>query len=199
MPYQLIYSRRRHKTISLSINKKGEVVVRAPLFTPSQKIEKLLKEKEAWIRKRIHQQQTSLTLQQKPLSSLSFLSQAYPLTTNLSPNDPKILAWYQERGLPLIKKKATYFSQKLNVNYRKIKIKKVSSYWGKCQSNGDLYFNYRLLAAPEWIVDYVVAHELCHLIHPHHQKSFWHALTHLDSIKPTQAKKWLRQNHLSLF
>jgi predicted metal-dependent hydrolase len=48
--------------------------------------------------------------------------------------------------------------------------------WGSCGRNGTLYFNWRVLQLPVSVIDYVVVHELCHLVEPNHGLAFWSAL-----------------------
>ena len=59
-------------------------------------------------------------------------------------------------------------------------------------------FNWRLLMAPEPVCDYVIIHELCHLVHMNHSADFWHLV---ESICPAylQYKKWLRENGKQLY
>jgi hypothetical protein len=65
--------------------------------------------------------------------------------------------------------------------------------WGSCTPDGNLNFNWRLIKAPLFVIDYVIAHELAHLIEPNHNPHFWNivraAVVHMD-----KAKDWLKQN-----
>lgn len=61
----------------------------------------------------------------------------------------------------------------------KITIRNVKSRWGSCSGKGGINFNVKLVMAPTSIIDYVVVHELCHLLYMNHQKDFWTAVEHL--------------------
>ena len=64
-------------------------------------------------------------------------------------------------------------AQRIGVRYERIAIRDTRSRWGSCSSNGSLSFTWRLALAPRPILDYVVVHELCHLVHLDHSRSFW--------------------------
>ena len=67
-----------------------------------------------------------------------------------------------------------------------------------CSSKGNLNFNFRIIMAPEKVCDYVVKHELCHLVHLDHSEAFWSLLT---SIHPETAecRRWLKENSKKLY
>ncbi|RUO24031.1 hypothetical protein CWE09_12865 [Aliidiomarina minuta] len=77
---------------------------------------------------------------------------------------------------------------------------RVSSYrgkWGACSHSGHLSFSWRLFAAPEWVVRYVVHHELCHLAHFDHSKAFWQLL-HAHDANLKAAESWLKHHGITL-
>ncbi|MBQ8597165.1 MAG: M48 family metallopeptidase, partial [Lachnospiraceae bacterium] len=84
------------------------------------------------------------------------------------------------------------------VTYEDIRIKDQKSRWGSCSSKGNLNFNWRIVMAPEPVCDYVVIHELCHLVHLDHSERFWKLV---ESICPgyEQYKKWLKTNGSRLY
>lgn len=77
--------------------------------------------------------------------------------------------------------------------YNNIAIRDQSTRWGSCSSKKNLNFNWRLIFAPEDILDYVIVHELCHLKEMNHSKKFWDLV---GSIAPNykQNRLWLREN-----
>lgn len=102
--------------------------------------------------------------------------------------------WYLDNGKRIITEKVNYFAKLLNVSYNRIVLKKVSSIWGSCSSKNNLNFNRKLIMAPHHVVDYVVIHEVCHLIHRHHRKSFWDLVKSFDPEYRSHIR-WLKQNH----
>ncbi|HLE99706.1 MAG TPA: M48 family metallopeptidase [Gaiellaceae bacterium] len=65
--------------------------------------------------------------------------------------------------------------------------------WGSCSHRGNLSFSWRLLLAPDEVLEYVVVHELCHIREPSHQKPFWRLL---ESVRPgwQGRARWLREH-----
>ena len=61
-----------------------------------------------------------------------------------------------------------------------ISVRKFKSRWGSCDSRGQLLFNWNIIKAPHAVADYVVVHELCHLVHPIHSKDFWAFIERFD-------------------
>jgi predicted metal-dependent hydrolase len=78
----------------------------------------------------------------------------------------------------------------LGVRYRRITIRDQVSRWGSCSSAGSLSFNWRLVLAPHDVLDYVVVHEVCHLVEHHHGPAFW-ALVERRRPAYAESKAWL--------
>lgn len=81
----------------------------------------------------------------------------------------------------------------LGVKIRAIRLKDTHSRWGSCAPDGTLAFSWRLLMAPDWVLDYVVAHEVAHLRELNHSSRFW---AHVAALTPNRepAQDWLREN-----
>jgi hypothetical protein len=80
----------------------------------------------------------------------------------------------------------------------RIAIRDTSSRWGSCSSKGDLNFSWRLVLAPPFVLDYVVAHEVAHLVEHNHSPRFWR-LTESMSEHVEAANRWLKQNGRDLW
>jgi hypothetical protein len=89
------------------------------------------------------------------------------------------------------------FSLSLKVSYRRYSIKDTKSRWGSCTSKGDLNFSWRLIFAPEKVVTYLVAHEICHIKEMNHSKKFWQLVANIYP-EYKQAKMWLKNNGRTL-
>lgn len=106
--------------------------------------------------------------------------------------------WYRKEAALIISEKAAYYAGILKVAFQGIHIKDQRSRWGSCSSKKNLNFNWRLIMAPEPVLDYVVIHELCHLKHMDHSAAFWELV---ESICPEykQYKRWLKDRGENLY
>lgn len=105
--------------------------------------------------------------------------------------------WYRQRTYEIVVEKANYFQKYFEVKPRYIKVKEQKKRWASCTSNKDLLFNWRCSMAPSWVLDYIVIHEMCHMVHMNHSNEFW-AL--VENIMPDYKKKreWLRTNGVQM-
>ena len=89
--------------------------------------------------------------------------------------------------------KVKHYAGLMNVQYGRITIRNQKTRWGSCSSKGNLNFNCLLMLAPDEVVDYVVIHELCHLIEMNHSKAFW---KQVEQMMPDYKKhrKWLKDH-----
>lgn len=105
-----------------------------------------------------------------------------------------IEAWRIE-AKDILPERVRELAAKHNLNYAKLTVKNAKTRWGSCSSENNINLNLQLMRLPEEMIDYVILHELCHTVHRHHQKSFWHAL---EQILPEARKldKALNKYHL---
>ena len=80
----------------------------------------------------------------------------------------------------------------------RVAVRDTKSRWGSCSPRGNLAFSWRLIFAPEWVIDYVVAHEVAHLVEMNHGARFWRLVERL-SPDSAAARGWLKRNRSRLF
>lgn len=99
--------------------------------------------------------------------------------------------WYVTHGLDKVRQRVEFFGSRLGLQPSKVVVKDQRARWGSCTKGGTININWRVLMAPMRIVDYVIVHEMSHMIHPDHSVEFW---TLLSSVMPDydQRKEWLR-------
>lgn len=105
----------------------------------------------------------------------------------------KLIGWYRSQARIKINELINIHKKYLDVEPNKIVIKKQKKRWGSCSSKKNLNFNWKIIMAPLKVIEYLVVHELVHLIHPNHSKDFWQTVA---KIIPDYEKKkeWLRIN-----
>ena len=102
--------------------------------------------------------------------------------------------WYKHRALEVILPCVGKFARKYNLHqYNKIRVMDAYTRWGSCSSEGNLNFSWRLVMAPQEVIDYVVIHEMAHLKERNHGAEFW-ALVGKMCPNYKEHKKWLKNN-----
>lgn len=101
--------------------------------------------------------------------------------------------FFIQQSKQLFAGKLDFYADVMNLDYHSVQIKGYKSRWGSCYPDGRIQFNWRLLQAPEWVVDYVVVHELAHRVHANHSPSFWQ-LVEAHYPQTRAAKKVLKIN-----
>ncbi len=99
--------------------------------------------------------------------------------------------WYRAEARRRIEASVAQHAAALDIPYARIAIRDQRTRWGSCSTSGTLSFNWRLVVAPERVLDYVVVHELLHVREPNHSKAFWGLL---DRHRPAWRDEaaWLR-------
>ncbi len=188
-PDKIIRSSRR--TLSVCIDGRGEVIVRAPKRYPEERIFAFLKAKEGWIRKKQAEcAQNALPLPTQDLEGypLPLIGKPTPLSLIQGkkvvyregrlyvPKErgrEKLIKWLKERALALLTAETAKQAEKMGVEYTSIRVTSAKTRWGSCTEENALRYTFRLLYCPMEIVEYVVIHELAHIRHKNHSKAFW--------------------------
>lgn len=89
---------------------------------------------------------------------------------------PLLVKFMRKRAKEIITDKITKFVKLIGVNQEEILIKGFDDKWGNCTQDGKLEFNWRIILGPDRAVDYVIIHELCHLLELNHSAKFWNLM-----------------------
>lgn len=175
--YEIVYSSRR--TLSMQITAQGQVKVRAPMGTPKSTVDRFFMEKEAWILKHL----------------AIAVENAAPEPSPLCESERKR---YMELARDIFTRKVSYYASVMGVTYGRISIREQKTRWGSCSSKGNLNFNWRLIFAPEAVLDYIVIHELAHRKEMNHSPAFYRIIA---SVMPDYKKQqnWLRDHGQELW
>lgn len=111
--------------------------------------------------------------------------------------EQEMITWYKVYGTKKVIERAHIYQEMMNVVPRSLTLKSQLKRWGTCTQNGDIYLNWRLVMAPVKVIDYVLVHELAHLIELEHNEKFWRIIRHtLPHYKAS--KEWLRVHGMEL-
>jgi predicted metal-dependent hydrolase len=211
---RLVRSRRR--TLGLTIEDDGRLIVRAPLRTSDDAIRRFVDENEKWIQSKQQQARARaerfspkrfvdgeaflylgapyrLEIVDRQRSSLTF-NGGFRLANVAVPRAGRLFEkWYRQRALEALSERVELYAARYGFEHNGVGITSARKQWGSCGPGGKLSFPWRLVMAPLPIVDYVVVHELVHLRYRRHGKRFW---GRVRSILPDfrQRREWLREN-----
>ncbi|MDR2519758.1 MAG: M48 family metallopeptidase [Eubacteriaceae bacterium] len=183
------------KTICLTVNRMGEVVIRAPIGTSLEKIEAFAAKNEAWLLGKVAEQQQRM-LQCKKLQgtegeSFLFLGRDTTIETigqcsgtaklragkALLPPSPKPLAalvsLVKSEAAGLLEKRLKDMGKRCGLPYKGFRVSWAKRRWGSCSASNVINLSWRLAMCPQELIDYVIVHELCHTIHKDHSAAFW--------------------------
>ena len=150
MEYMLKRSTRA-RAMRLTVHPDGAVVVTAPNFFGLHAIERFLAQHSEWVRRKVDATKGRRVIR-------------------IARSDIPIL---KRRALTLARERCEYFAKLYGVRFGKISIRAQKSRWGSCSHTGNLSFNYRIAALPPELRDYIIVHEICHLLELNHSKKFW--------------------------
>lgn len=80
---------------------------------------------------------------------------------------------YKKKALAVVEWRLKYFNEIYNYSYTRVSIRNQKTRWGSCSKRGTLSFNYKIVFLPEYLADYIIVHELCHLKEMNHSRDFW--------------------------
>lgn len=211
---KIIRSKRR--TFALEIAADASLIVRVPKRASLSLIQKIVSEKSSWIIKKqeLIRQRHERTVQKRFVTGERFLclgewhklnivdNVIFPLTfdndfylSSACVEQAKELftIWYKERAIEIITDRVEHYAFLLGLKYNKVKISNAQKRWGSCSVKGNLNFSWRLIMAPLEVIDYLVVHELFHLVELNHSSKFW---SKVESVLPNyrQARQWLKDN-----
>jgi predicted metal-dependent hydrolase len=130
----------------------GAVVVTAPTLFGLRSIENFVTTHSDWIRKKVDEARDRIIVRIRKADI------------------PRL----KREALALAEERSAHFAALYGVEYNKISIRSQKTRWGSCSKSGNLSFNYKIVALDRKLTDYVIVHEICHLLRFDHSKDFWH-------------------------
>jgi predicted metal-dependent hydrolase len=218
------YSERR-RTLTIKVDE-GRVIVQAPDYAALGDIERFVSHKQAWIQEKVAQQQAQMRARARqwidgetlPMLGLPVQLQLQDavkgevqlegdnLVVKARQAAPDVTArrvqklveqWYKHTADSVIRERVAHWQRHTGITPKGIVTKTYKARWGSCNHRQELSFNWKLLMAPPAVIDYVVVHELCHIVHFNHSPAFWQLVAKYQPDYQVH-KRWLRNHGLSL-
>ncbi|WP_195263068.1 SprT family zinc-dependent metalloprotease [Clostridium sp. 1001275B_160808_H3] len=207
--YLLIFKKK--KNISIKIENSGEIKVFAPSGIDNNYIDDLIIKKGDWILKSLDKIKKKDYIDNKVI----FQGKYYNLIINKSDENnifkdninitinskdlsreyinELLISWYKKLSIDIVGKRVMDISNNIYIKPSKIIIKNQKSLWGSCNSKREIRLNWRLVLMPQFVMDYIIIHELCHIKQMNHSKEFWKLV---ESYYPNykESKDWLKEN-----
>lgn len=217
LDYTVKRSRKRQK-LTITVERDRSVVVHAPQDTSAKTIEEVVQSKRKWIFEKKKHAQKYRDLPHAPGKELVsgesalYLGRNYRIeVVNDELAEPKfdhkflvprqhaskrrevLRDWYISKAKEKILPRVARQARELGVDFAAAKIVDNRYRWGSCTVKDNVNFNWRLIKAPMFVIDYVIVHELAHLIESNHTSRFWN-IVRTQTATTEKAKAWLKTN-----
>ncbi len=218
---ELSYAIRRsaaRRKVTITVERDRSVIVHAPVGISDEKLHEIVESKRFWIFEKLHNGQKYKVLPHPPgkelvngegvfylgrsyrievvdtdTSEIQF-AQRFLIPRSYAPQHKTVLQeWYIERAKETILPRVRRYAKRLGVEFKKARIVDNRYRWGSCTIRNNVNFNWRLIKAPMFVINYVVIHELVHLIESNHTPEFW-SIVAAQTATMEKARAWLRDN-----
>jgi len=215
--YTIQRSNNRRK-LTIAVERDRSVVVHAPAGMTDEAIRRVVESKRHWIAGKVWHPQKYRDLPHPPgkemvngesalylgrqyrievvaegLDTVQFNQRFLVPASKLSERKTALREWYVQKAQEKILPRVTRFAESLGVEFKHARIVDNRYRWGSCTVKDSVNFNWRLIKAPAFVIDYVIAHELAHLIEANHTERFWNVMR-AQVPKVEEARGWLREH-----
>lgn len=188
-------NRSNRRSISLSVLKNGSVVVKAPLKMTDADIGRFVESKQEWIQAKLTMVNNTLSRYKDVISYQKIMVygskysviladvKKIEMDDNCQIIFPKkvapenrmktLISWYKRFAKKVLQSRMNFIAEKIKLSPSAFKISDSRGRWGSCNSRGTICINFRVIMLPPAIIDYILVHELCHLIEMNHSTKFW--------------------------
>lgn len=213
----------RRKTLEITVDRGGELVIAAPKGTDRQRLRDFVTEKRYWIYQKLAQkaEQRRRLPRKEYVNGEGFLYLGRSYRLKRVPNDAQeaplklvagrfrlredalpnardhFIRWYSDRAGDWLATKVKEQASRLQVEPAGVKVQDLGYRWGSCGKGNKVYFHWKTILLPRHIAEYLVVHELVHLHEPHHTPAFWRRL---ERAMPDyeQRKEWLARHGIEV-
>jgi predicted metal-dependent hydrolase len=217
LEYQIVRSPKRKK-LTITVERDRTVIVHAPLGATDEEVRRVVDAKRQWVLSKLRHPQKYQDRLHPPGKevvngeSAPYLGRDYRIevaetasgevefseyflvpSARQAKRREVLRDWYIERAEEMIIARVRQHARELGVEFGTAKIVDNRYRWGSCTANDNVSFNWRLIKAPMFVIDYVIVHELAHLVEANHTARFW-GIVRAKSPTMEKAKAWLKEH-----
>ena len=204
----------RRRAISILVDEQG-LRVGAPWHATHGAIERLLREHSAWVLRKLEEWQARRTPVPRWADGERLMLLGSAFTLKLVPErddvcidgmhlcvgtsharlsvSRQVREWLQQQALACFSDRVAHYATRLGLDTPHVLLSSAHTRWGSCHASGRIHLNWRLIQVPPRLLDYVVAHEVAHLIEMNHSRRFWNIVGELVPDHAVRRKE-LRQD-----
>jgi len=215
LSYTTVRSAKRKK-LTITVERDSSIVVHAPAHATDEAIDRVVQAKRQWLYEKLNEAPKYQARPHAPGKevvngeSALYLGQEYPITLSVVEAKEVIFErgfvvpaldqaqarkslrdWYGQQAKGVILPRVSRFANELGVHVAQTSIVDDKLRWGACTAKGNIRLNWRLIKAPMPVIDYVVVHELAHLLEANHTPNFW-SIVRAKVPGAEKSKAWLR-------
>lgn len=209
-------SARRTRSLAMKLDKSGQLILMTPLRTSERELRRFVRSRWSWIKQQMKRHADMLAAVERANGGLWLMGEylnieastgrkkqvlheadrlclTAPRELDAAQQDRMAHAWLRsqaEQTLPLC---VSEISAQTSLQPGVLEVKAYRARWGSCRHDGSIQLNWKLIMAPPPVIDYVIVHELSHLVHFNHSPAFWALVaSHCPDFK--QHRQWLKNN-----
>jgi predicted metal-dependent hydrolase len=207
---------RRRTSVQITVDRGGELLLFAPEGCATRVLEQFVREQRFWIYTKLAEKSIlGSPVPKKQFVSgegLPYLGRSYRLLlvdaldtpvklergrfkllrSAAEEGEAHMIRWYSQRGQTWLENRVARFLRRVGVEPVAVTVQNLGYRWGSCGKGGRLFFHWRTVLLPPSVIDYVVVHELVHLLETRHTQAFW---SRVERVMPDyeQRKRWLAE------
>lgn len=207
----------RRKTLEITVDRGGELIIASPPGVADDVLSEFVREKRFWVYTKLAEKAAL----QQPVGGKEFVSgegfpylgrsyrlllveeQELPLKLEAgrfqlvrdqaAEGREHFIRWYTSHAGPWLRKRVAGWAARMGVTAKAVEVRDLGFRWGSCGQAGGVNFHWATILLPASIVDYVVVHELAHLVEPNHTPEFWQRVARVLADYE-QRKAWLAEH-----
>lgn len=217
LEYKIVRSAKRKK-LTITVERDKSIVVHAPENVSEAMVQQVVEGKRQWLFNKLHHSQKyenephppgkevvngesalylgreyRIEITETASGAIEFTRRFLVPAVHQASRREVLKDWYVARAKERILPRVRDYARKLGVGFAAATIVDNRYRWGSCTVNDNVSFNWRLIKAPIFVVDYVIVHELVHLLENNHTPRFWR-IVRASTPSMERAKTWLKEN-----